>query len=384
MEKDETLTKLTVVLNKVANLFVKPEMLANRPYEAFRILLVVGLIINILGISSIFGIFHLLYTGLLLNMWLNLGGSLFLIFLLFIIYKNKALGWVGHAFVLLIFLFFPIFIVINQAEEYSMFWIIFVPFTFIAILGRPSGVWYSLAFFLMMFVMAYQGIGVWDNGNWSLLSYGRFVVASLLGIGLAIVIDMANVWLNQQVENQKNKERSYVKELRRLSTTDALTDIFNRHYFKQVLEEKLDELKHSNAFLTFFIIDIDYFKLYNDEYGHQRGDEVLHKVAQTIRHYVKRREDLVFRLGGEEFGGLVISDHPKEIANWLLPLKEEIEALKIKHAAGAPEEYITISMGIYSSKINDVKDIDKLYSVADKALYKAKRAGRNQVCIADE
>ena len=79
-----------------------------------------------------------------------------------------------------------------------------------------------------------------------------------------------------------------------------------------MLEKKLKELKGSDLYLTFFILDIDHFKLYNDEYGHYQGDDVLKQVATAVHNYIKHQDDLVFRLGGEEFGGLLVTNDPAE------------------------------------------------------------------------
>ncbi|GAB6069301.1 hypothetical protein JCM30760_03980 [Thiomicrorhabdus hydrogeniphila] len=134
-------------------------------------------------------------------------------------------------------------------------------------------------------------------------------------------------------------------------------------------------------YLTFFISDIDYFKLYNDEYGHQQGDEVLKEVAATVHNYIKRKDDLVFRLGGEEFGGLLVTESPQETSEWISKLKEEVEGLKIVHSTKAPEKYITISIGIFSAKIENFDSLACIYRVADSALYEAKNNGRNQAHI---
>ncbi len=371
-------------LNGVAELFIEPGMLQREPYDAFRILLVVGLLSIVIFISSAFGLFHLLVTGMSFNMLINILSGSVLLFFLYMIHKNRALGWIAHASVGLIFLYFPSFIYINQAQEFSMVWLFFAPFAIISLVGHKNGIRYLIVFYSVVFFMTYQGIGQWDDGNWTLMSYLRFVVASVLGTALAVVIDMASSGLNSEIANQRLKEKRYITELKRLSTTDALTEVFNRHYFKEVMHQKLAELQNSDLYLTFFILDVDHFKLYNDEFGHQQGDEVLRKVARKIRSYVKRREDLVFRLGGEEFGGLVVSDDPVATEKWLEPLRKEIEELKIPHAKGSTEKYVTVSMGIYSSKVKEAKAIDKLYSIADKALYQAKNLGRNRVCIASK
>lgn len=375
--------RISELKEKLISLFVEPQVMDSDPYKAFRILLTVGLTSLIAIIAVSFGVYHFWLTGIHISMLMNFVGALALVYFIFVIHKQKRVGWVAHGLGVAMLLYFPLFISVNQAADYSMAWLFFVPFAVIPILGSRLGLRYLTVFYVIVFYQAFQGVGVWDEGFWSLLSFSRFAVASLMGLGLALVINSASIWLNDKIREEKEKEKSYINKLKVLSTTDSLTQVYNRHYFQASLDKKVEELQDSDAYLTFFILDIDHFKLYNDEYGHHKGDEVLHKVAQTIRNFVKRRDDLVFRLGGEEFGGILTSEHPVETEEWLKPLKDEIVALNIPHAKQAPEDFITISMGLYSSQIDSKNTIDKLYSIADKALYKAKRMGRNRVCIAD-
>ena len=129
------------------------------------------------------------------------------------------------------------------------------------------------------------------------------------------------------------------------------------------------------------MLDIDYFKKYNDKYGHQAGDEALKKVAIALKNVTKRAGDYTFRLGGEEFGILFISkstDHAKEFAKNIL---DSIESLKIEHKDSLTSKHITVSIGLVSKQANTLKDENELYKYADEALYEAKEKGRNQVVV---
>ncbi|MEA1988003.1 MAG: GGDEF domain-containing protein, partial [Pseudomonadota bacterium] len=154
-----------------------------------------------------------------------------------------------------------------------------------------------------------------------------------------------------------------------------------RHFFNKTLEKKLAQLKGTSEFLTFFILDIDHFKLYNDHFGHQKGDEALILVANAIQNYIKSRDEVVFRLGGEEFGGLITNQNPKEMADWIAKLNSEVAKLKIVHADNAPETFLTVSIGVYSSHVKDMDSIRCLYRKADEALYLAKQEGRNKTVV---
>ena len=146
---------------------------------------------------------------------------------------------------------------------------------------------------------------VWDNGEWNSVHFYRLVATLILALIIALLIDFIQVFAYKRELVVRKKQLLYLDELRLMSRTDGLTGLYNRHYFNQIFQEKITELEHSNHVLMFFIVDIDYFKSYNDYYGHQAGDEVIRRIALAIRQYIQRENDLVFRLGGEEFGGFV-------------------------------------------------------------------------------
>lgn len=373
-----------VRLNRLAKLFVCKEIMQQQPYDAFRILLLVGLMFVICIISIVMGLTHFFLTGIYINIVMNLLGSLYIAFLIYSVYKNKFITWQSHGLVLLAFFYFPLYSEINEAQDYSLAWMFIVPFSVIAILGRSTGLRYLLVFYIIIFTQSYQAIGIWDNGNWSELSFTRFALANLLGTALAVVIDLAQSGLNQRLKEQKVKELGYVEELERLTMIDSLTNVYNRRYLNEVVTNRVKSLSRTDTYLVFFIIDIDYFKHYNDTFGHLAGDEVLIKIAQAIKDYIKRYDDLVFRLGGEEFGGVITTNEPKENTKWLAGLTGAIEALKIKHSELADLPYVTISVGVYYCHANKVRNISDLYRAADKALYKAKDLGRNRTVLWDE
>ena len=128
------------------------------------------------------------------------------------------------------------------------------------------------------------------------------------------------------------------------------------------------------------ILDIDFFKKYNDAYGHDTGDKVLAIVASSIKKTVKRAGDFVFRLGGEEFG-VILADCDKYSSLLMAQaIRENIENLNIKNINSKIKDNITVSIGLFSANFSK-ESIDKkgFYTMADSALYQAKHLGRNQV-----
>ena len=168
------------------------------------------------------------------------------------------------------------------------------------------------------------------------------------------------------------------KFIEQLSITDELTKLYNRRFFNAKIEEEINRAKRENKFISLFILDVDYFKQYNDTYGHQKGDVALEKVASVLKTFTNRVSDFAFRLGGEEFGIITALDKEKAI-DFATAIREKIEALKIEHSASEVSSYITISIGISSRKGFDITNSDAMYKEADDALYDAKNLGRN--CI---
>lgn len=169
--------------------------------------------------------------------------------------------------------------------------------------------------------------------------------------------------------------------LEKLSMYDGLTNIRNRRFFDETFEKTFSEIKRDKKSLAVLMIDIDFFKPYNDNYGHGQGDETLRKVAKALEKTIKRASDFVARYGGEEFV-ILLKDINKNgveaVANNLL---NAVRELKITHEFSKIENYVTISIG--ASFYNSNSDITKLELLlkADETLYNVKNSGRNNFAI---
>lgn len=169
--------------------------------------------------------------------------------------------------------------------------------------------------------------------------------------------------------------------LEKLSMYDGLTNIRNRRYFDETFEKTFSEIKRDKKSLAVLMIDIDFFKPYNDNYGHGQGDETLRKVAKALEKTIKRASDFVARYGGEEFVILlkdINKDGVEAVANNLL---NAVRELKITHEFSKIENYVTVSIGV--SYYNSSSDITKLELLlkADETLYSVKNSGRNNFAI---
>jgi len=165
-----------------------------------------------------------------------------------------------------------------------------------------------------------------------------------------------------------------------LSITDTLTGLHNRRYFESVIKNEISITNRNKTTLTFAVIDIDYFKKYNDHYGHPAGDIALKSVADALKQACRRPNDYVFRLGGEEFGILLSGMDPDHSIKFLEKIRNNVEKLKIEHTASDVSKYVTISLGAHIYSGSGSLDSNQLYIKADEALYEAK-AKRNNIVV---
>lgn len=169
--------------------------------------------------------------------------------------------------------------------------------------------------------------------------------------------------------------RSHSEILKKEATTDSLTDICNRRFFDAHYKMAVADAKRQKHCLSIFMVDIDFFKAYNDYYGHIAGDNAIRLVAEALKLQLSRATDIVARYGGEEFV-LVMPHLPQKIAEQFAEkLRKAVFNLAIPHINSAPFHQITISVGVCTGI---PKNGDNLLNKADAALYQAKQKGRNQ------
>lgn len=195
-------------------------------------------------------------------------------------------------------------------------------------------------------------------------------------------------WLEVSAHPMKSDKKKFAnilidvtdkKKFEKLSKTDSLTNLYNRRYFNSIFPKMIKISKRKGLPLVFAMIDIDFFKQYNDIYGHQMGDEALSEVAKTMRAHANRPDDYAFRIGGEEFAILFSVKKEEDALEFMEKLLEKIENSRIEHRGNKASEFLTISMGMYIIKDNDDASVDQLYKRADDLLYQAKENGRNRV-----
>ena len=172
------------------------------------------------------------------------------------------------------------------------------------------------------------------------------------------------------------------QRLEALSRTDALTGLANRRSFDQVKLAEFQRVRRSNQPLTLLLCDIDYFKRYNDSYGHAEGDNCLRKVAGALATVVQRSSDLAARIGGEEFAILLPGSDTATGLALAERLRDEMRQLAIPHKASDVSPHVTLSMGLATLEPASDADFEALFRRADQALYRAKNEGRDRVLSA--
>jgi diguanylate cyclase (GGDEF)-like protein len=175
------------------------------------------------------------------------------------------------------------------------------------------------------------------------------------------------------------KEKDIYKEL---AILDGLTEVYNRRYFNQILPRELERAKRYEDPLSFLMVDIDYFKKFNDTQGHLAGDWALKKVSQAIIGSI-RIPDMVFRYGGEEFAVVLPETHKPDAIAVAERIRANVSSVRFLDSKIMPTQLLTVSIGVCTFPV-DVQNPLEIIENADKHLYSAKRLGRDRICFSSE
>ena len=167
-----------------------------------------------------------------------------------------------------------------------------------------------------------------------------------------------------------------------LSFTDPLTGLANRRAFDQALEKECVRLRRTGAKLSLLAIDVDLFKALNDSQGHLRGDEYLALLGAELLKIARRQIDVVARIGGEEFAIILPITGDDDALLIAESIRQTIAALRLPHPESSVVPYLTVSVGVATATSQHLCTPESLTAAADRALYDAKRSGRNRVCVA--
>ena len=219
---------------------------------------------------------------------------------------------------------------------------------------------------------------------WAFLAYAALIV--LIAYGIMRLRLRALAMRTRQLESEVAVRTSELvlarDELARLATEDALTGVANRRKFDTVLDQEWRRAQRDGHWLTLVLLDVDFFKRYNDRYGHAHGDACLRAVAQAIAAQGNRPSDLVARYGGEEFTMILPETDPDGIPAVLRAVLAAVDALRIEHADSACAAHVTVSLGAVSIRPGVADNAHAALRRADELLYQAKQHGRHQAVYA--
>ncbi|MBO0503507.1 membrane-associated sensor domain-containing protein [Aeromonas veronii] len=231
------------------------------------------------------------------------------------------------------------------------------------------------------FVFGSLLLGIWNE----LYLRVDFPQLYMLGLGCGLVVlevgrRMLHRWFELAIMRE-HENLTLLRQLDQLSKQDPLTGVANRRHFNIELDRALAHSQESGAPLSLILIDVDYFKRFNDHYGHQVGDMCLKEVAQALNRAVRTPSDLVARYGGEEFVLLLPNTDRQAAASVAQRLQDGLASLQLEHLASDVAPWVTVSQGIASTVSGE--GASQLLERADQALYRAKESGRNQFCVAE-
>ncbi|NOX42289.1 MAG: diguanylate cyclase [Gammaproteobacteria bacterium] len=188
----------------------------------------------------------------------------------------------------------------------------------------------------------------------------------------------------EELVNKRTEELEVSnRKLEELCAHDPLTGISNKRYFDMQYSKEYQRALRNNSNIAILVIDIDYFKLYNDSYGHLQGDKCLITVANLLKNQLARSSDFISRVGGEEFMAVLPGTSVQGALKVAEKMRMSVEKQKIKHSSSPIAEYVTVSVGVSSALVDKLFDANALLIDADNALYEVKRHGRND-CLAHQ
>lgn len=208
-----------------------------------------------------------------------------------------------------------------------------------------------------------------------------------------IVLFMRHILIKQDekrttAENQLKKNHEQIQvlndQLELLSKTDSLTGLYNRRYFDDIFNQEWNRALRSSNPLSCILFDVDYFKSYNDSYGHQAGDKCLKDISVLLKDSFRRAGDIVARYGGEEFIVIMADSSQDDAKAAISHFQRELEKLNILHEKSGVANYVTTSAGFVNQIPARDESIDRFIRMADEALYLAKAGGRNQWIMYDQ
>jgi diguanylate cyclase (GGDEF)-like protein len=245
--------------------------------------------------------------------------------------------------------------------------------------------WWAVGFSLAVLVIQIVGVIVLPNFNprlvWPICSLTMATVAFSLCANYVMERDKRRRFLLSERERELVRNLSEVNmRLQQLSRVDVLTALFNRRHFQEYLQGIWERARHEGSEVAIVMMDVDHFKRYNDHYGHPVGDECLKQVAGLMQSSLRQPGDMVARYGGEEFIAVLPGASRALAVQAAERVRQAVEKMALPHEDSPTGPVVTVSLGVACCNAAEPgASADGLISQADRALYEAKRQGRNRV-----
>lgn len=328
---------------------------------------------TIVLVLSIFMCILNLFSGTLYLVLLTGGLAVVLLLIIYILNKTGKEKTGLYLLATSILVLLTLLLINGGIEGFSPIWILLLPTTGFSLFGLKAG---SIICFTMLFIVL-------------LVLWAPFFITLRYDYTQAFtwrfpIVYITCLFIGAALEYERETTQGIIKksraQLQQLSRIDELTKLENRRAFDRRLNQLWNEANKNQEPLSLLMIDIDYFKAYNDFYGHLEGDLVLIEVAKIISQSIVHDRDIAARWGGEEFTVLLPHD-PLETANEKAErVRLAIAKQKIPHEKSMLHtKYITVSIGVSTSIPSETKNSRELLAMADTALYKAKKEGRNRI-----
>ncbi len=290
--------------------------------------------------------------------------------------RKKKVDIIANIDIALLFLLFLYLFVSGGYKGTGLLWMYCIPVAVLFTKGNKKGLICLIGYFTVVLVfIALHFLNILNlkfSNSLIIMFVLSFIVLSFFIYSFERMKERAEKLLHEKMIEIKKLNR----ELKHLSSYDSLTQVYNRRMIMDEIEKEIDRFKRYNHQFCVALLDIDHFKIANDTYGHQFGDEVLTTICNIIKSNVLRKTDSIGRYGGEEFL-VLIPETELNGANVLAKrIKNQISKINFI-SPGQEKVTITASLGIAQYEKYD--DIESILTKADKALYKAKHNGRNRV-----
>jgi diguanylate cyclase (GGDEF)-like protein len=246
---------------------------------------------------------------------------------------------------------------------------------------------FMLSIFFVPSIFAFQKM---IAGMFTMLGYFFFLWVADKELGVFIhafiylgLINLAGAIHSLSFDRKLKENFTSQKILKKMAHTDHLTGAHNRHKFEEDFNELLRLAKKEAAYVGLYIVDIDQFKQFNDHYGHLEGDDCLVAIAQELLSHCVHKQDRCIRFGGEEFILVKYGQSLEELRTWGVDLLAGVRKLALKHEFSSVSDVVTVSIGAVFLDQDNIEARASLMAKADKALYQAKKSGRNRMVVAD-